>query len=71
MTKSDLWPKDGKLKKGLIIVAVVITSALLITLLEEKTNIKAGKKLPLVIAFACIAIWVYTPANKEDNAALK
>jgi hypothetical protein len=65
MTRSDLWPKEGKLKKGLIILGIVIVSALLITLLEEKTTVKAGKKLPLIIAFACIAVWVYQPAKKQ------
>lgn len=67
MDKKDFWPKEGKLKKSLIILAIVIVSALLITLLEEKTNIKA-KKLPVVIAFACIAFWVYKPAVKKDKA---
>lgn len=66
MTKQDLWPKEGKIKKGLIILAVVIVAALSITLLEEKTQFKAGKKLPLIIAFACIAIWVYKPASKNE-----
>ncbi len=41
MGKKDFWPKEGKLKKGLIILAIVISGALLITLIEEKTNIKA------------------------------
>jgi hypothetical protein len=58
--KQDLWPKEGKLKKGLIILAIIIIGATGITLLEEKTNIKA-KKLPIVIAFACIGVWVYKP----------
>lgn len=66
MTKQDLWPKEGKLKKGLIILAVVMLCSLLIVLLEEKTQFKAGKKLPLIIAFACIAIWVYKPASKNE-----
>jgi hypothetical protein len=66
MTKQDLWPKEGKLKKGLIILAIVIVAALLITLLEEKTNFKAGRKLPMAIAFASIAVWVYKPAFKKE-----
>jgi hypothetical protein len=70
MTKQDLWPKEGKLKKGLLILAIVIIAALLITLLEEKTQFKAGKKLPMVIAFLCIGIWVYKPANKKENSAI-
>jgi phage-related holin len=67
MDKKDFWPKEGKLKKGLIILAIVIVSALLITLLEEKTNIKT-KKITFVIAFACIGVWVYKPADKKENA---
>lgn len=67
MTKSELWPKEGKLKKGLIILGIVIAGAVLITLLEEKTGFKAGKKLPLVIALACIAVWVYQPAKKQGE----
>lgn len=66
INKQDLWPKEGKLKKGLIILAIVIVSALLVTLLEEKTSIKT-KRLPIVIAFACIAIWLYKPAAKKDK----
>lgn len=67
MTKKELWPKEGKLKKGLIILAIVIVSALLITLLEEKTNFKHTQKLPLVIALACISVWLYQPVKKEGN----
>lgn len=64
INKQDLWPKEGKLKKGLIILAVVIVSSLGIVLLEEKTDIKA-KRLPVVIAFACIAIWGYKPKKGD------
>ena len=67
LNKQEWWPKEGKLKKGLLILGIVIISALLITLLEEKTTVKAGKKLPLVIAFACIAVWVYQPAKKQNT----
>lgn len=67
MTKQELWPKNGKLKKGLIILAIVAVGALLITLLEEKTHIKAGSKLPFVIALACIGVWVYQPADKKET----
>lgn len=69
MTKTEFWPKEGKLKKGLIILAIIIVTAVLITLLEEKTNFKAGKKLPLIIAFACIGVWLYTPNNKKENSS--
>ena len=68
MTKQDLWPREGKLKKGLIILAIVVLASLLIVLLEEKTQFKAGKKLPLIIAFMCLAVWAYKP--KEKNAPL-
>jgi phage-related holin len=67
MDKKDFWPKEGKLKKGLIVLTIVIVSALLITLLEEKTIIKT-KKLTFVIAFACIGVWLYKPADKKENA---
>ncbi|MBL7749297.1 MAG: hypothetical protein JNM19_17795 [Chitinophagaceae bacterium] len=65
MDKKDLWPKEGKLKKGLIILAIVIVSALAMVLIEEQTTVKLSKRVPLVIAFACIAIWLYNPAKKE------
>lgn len=64
INKQDFWPKEGKAKKGLSILAIVIVSALLITLLEEKTNVKL-KKMPIVIAFSCIAVWLYTPEVKK------
>ncbi len=64
MEKQEFWPKEGKLKKGLIVLAVVIISALLMTVLEEKTNFKQTKKLTLVIALACIAVWIYQPKKK-------
>jgi hypothetical protein len=66
MNKKDFWPKEGKLKKGFIILTIVIASALLITLLEEKTNLKS-KKLTYVIAFACIGVWLYRPAQKKEK----
>jgi hypothetical protein len=64
--KKDLWPKEGKLKKGLIILVIVIVGALLMTLAEEKTKIKFTKKVPFVIALACIGVWIYKPAKKEE-----
>lgn len=70
LNKEELWPKEGKLKKGLIILAIVIVSALLMTLLEEKTGFKHTRRLPFVIAFACIAVWMYKPRpveKKESN----
>jgi hypothetical protein len=66
MTKKEFWPEEGKLKKGLIILAIVIISALLITLLEEKTSFKYTKRIPFVIALASIAVWLYKPVKKEN-----
>ena len=68
MNKTQLWPKEGKLKKGLIILGFVIILSFLITLLEEKTNIKMGKRLPLIIALSVIAIWLYNPTKPTKNA---
>jgi hypothetical protein len=67
MDKEQFWPKEGKLKKGLIMLAIVITGALLMTLLEEKTNIKLSKRIPLVIAFACLGVWFYHPNKSKTN----
>jgi hypothetical protein len=66
-SKQDLWPKEGKLKKGLIILGIVILCAVAITLLEEKTQFKAGKKLPLIIAFSCLGVWVYKPGKNNQT----
>jgi hypothetical protein len=67
MNKKDFWPEKGKLKKGLIILAIVIVSALLIVLVEEKTNIKLSKKITIAIAFACIGVWLYNPEKSKDT----
>lgn len=67
INKEELWPKTGKLKKGLIILAIVILGSLGMVLLEEQTNVKLSKKVPVVIAFACIAVWVYNPAKKQTT----
>ncbi len=64
MNKTEWWPKEGKLKKGLIILGIVIVAALLMTLLEEK-GLKFTKRMPFVIALACLAVWFYQPAKKE------
>lgn len=63
--KSQLWPKEGKLKKGLIIFAIVVIGSLLIVLLEEKSNIKLTKRIPFVMALACVGIWVYQAERKQ------
>jgi hypothetical protein len=65
--KSQFWPKEGKLKKGLIILAIVIVGSLLMTLLEEKTNIKLSKRVPFVIALACLGVWFYNPEKSKTN----
>ncbi len=67
MNKQDLWPKEGKLKKGLIILAIVIVGALLITLAEEKTNFKLPRFVTFIIAFSCVGIWFYNPEKKEKQ----
>jgi hypothetical protein len=67
MDKKQFGPKEGKLKKGLIILAIVIIGSLLITLLEEKTNIKLSKRVPLVIALACLGVWFYNPEKPKTN----
>lgn len=67
MNKQEFWPREGKLKKAGIILVVVILSALLITLLEEKTNFKHTSRLPFVIAISCIGIWLYQPVKKQEG----
>ncbi len=70
MEKQELWPKEGKLKKGLIILAIVIVSSLLMILLEERTGFKHTKRIPFVIAAACLGVWFYKPEQgrkKESN----
>ncbi|MFM2327854.1 MAG: hypothetical protein RIR31_2056 [Bacteroidota bacterium] len=67
MYKKQLWPKEGKAKKGLIVLVIVIVGALLITLLKEKTNIKLSKKIPFVIALACLGVWFYNPEKIKNN----
>jgi hypothetical protein len=67
MNKQDLWPKEGKLKKALLILCIVIAGALLITLAEEKLTIKLPRFVTYLIAFSCIGIWLYQPAKKQNN----
>jgi hypothetical protein len=64
MNKNEWWPKEGKLKKGLIILGIVIVASLLITLMEEK-GLTFTKRMPFVIALACLGVWFYQPAKKE------
>lgn len=61
MDKQEFWPKEGKRKKGLIILTIIVTAALLITLLEAKTGFKQAKSVSFVIVAACIAVWFYKP----------
>lgn len=68
MKKNEFWPKEGKLKKGLIILAIVVVSVLAATLLEEKNGLRLSKKMYMVIAFLCIAIWIYQPGNKNGSS---
>ena len=65
ISKQDLWPKEGKLKKSLIILGIVIVAALAITLIEEKSGIKLSRKTSMAVAFLCIGVWVYNPVKKE------
>lgn len=67
ISKEELWPKTGKLKKGLIILAIVVLGSLGMVLLEEKTGTPLSKKIPVFIAFCCIGIWMYQPAKKENQ----
>jgi hypothetical protein len=67
MEKKDFWPKEGKLKKGLIILAIVIVGSLLITILEEKTNTKLSKRIPFVIALSCLGVWLHNPKKNDSN----
>ncbi|HOZ69096.1 MAG TPA: hypothetical protein PLU11_01155 [Chitinophagaceae bacterium] len=64
MNKTEWWPKEGKLKKGLIILGIVIVAALIMTLIEEK-GVTFTKRMPFVIALSCLAVWFYQPAKKE------
>jgi hypothetical protein len=66
-SKEDFWPKTGKLKKGLIILAIVILGSLGMVLIEVKSNITLSKRVPMVIAFACLAVWFYNPVKKENT----
>jgi hypothetical protein len=66
MDKKDFWPKKGKLKKGLIVLLIVVVGTLGITLLEEKTSVKFTKRMPIVIAFACIGVWLYQPSKNKE-----
>lgn len=67
MDKKEFWPKEGKLKKGLTILAIVIIGSLLTVLLEEKSSIKLSKRVPFVIALACLGVWFYNPENQKRN----
>lgn len=67
MNKQEFWPKEGKLKKAGWILLVVVLSAVLITLLEEKTRFKHTDRLPIIIALSCVAIWLYQPAKKQNE----
>lgn len=65
--KEEFWPKTGKRKKGLIILAIVVLGSLGMVLIEEKSDIKLSKRVPMVIAFACLTVWFYNPAKKENG----
>lgn len=67
MDKKQFWPKEGKLKKGLIILVIVIAGVFLITFIEEKTKIPMSNRIPMVIAFACLGVWFYNPKREKEN----
>lgn len=67
MEAKELWPKKGKLKKAIMILVIVLFSVLAIALMEEKTNYNAVKKLTLIVAVACLAVWFYLPHSKESK----
>ncbi len=64
MKKYEWWPQEGKLKKGLIILGIIILASLLMTLIEEK-GLRFTKRMPFVIALACLGVWFYQPSSKE------
>ena len=64
MNKTEWWPQEGKLKKGLIILGIIIVASLLLTLIEEK-GVTFTKRMPFIIALSCLAVWFYQPAKKE------
>jgi hypothetical protein len=67
MNKQQFWPKEGKLKKGLIILAIVIVASLAAVLLEEKTKIKLSQRSFYLVSFLCVGIWLYQPKTTEDK----
>jgi hypothetical protein len=67
MTKKDFWPKEGKLKKTFIILAIVLVAALVAVLIQEKYGIKLSNKVFTPVVVACIAIWVYQPTSESKE----
>ncbi len=67
--KKDIWPKEGKLKKGLIILAIIIVGVTAITLIEEQSAVKFTKRMPVILGLACAGVWFYNPSknNKESK----
>ena len=59
INKNQLWPQTGKLNKALIIVCIVIVSALLFVLLEEKSAFRIYRKLTYLVALACCQVVTY------------
>lgn len=65
MNKNEWWPKEGKLKKGFIILGIVIIASLLITLMDEK-GLRFTKRIPFVIVLACLGVWFYQPVKNNQ-----
>lgn len=70
MEKMNIWPRQGKLKKMLIILGIVAVTALGMVLLEEQTHIKLSNKAIFPVVLTCVAIWFHQPKeNKEQPPA--
>lgn len=65
MSKLEIWPTTGKLKKAAIILAIVVIVALLMVLIEEKAGFKLNNKAIMPVVLLCVGIWFYKP-KKED-----
>jgi len=65
----QVWPKNGKLKKALIILSIVIVASLAAVLLEEKTKIKLSQRSFYLVSFLCVGIWLYQPKTAEDKTS--
>ncbi len=65
--RNEIWPKTGKLKKGLIILAIVIVVTTGATLLQEQTGRELSSRVYFPVALCCAAIWFY-PGKKTGSS---